>query len=208
MRVVERDREAEREDRVLQDVVADERHPDVVHARDDAHHDRRERRCLVPRVHVAKRLRQRLVGGHRERAAGGRQDRRLGRRDRRDHDRDHEQPAVRPEQAVLDGEEEVVGVRLVAEARARLAEPRVHHGGDRDADVGDEQDDGGQQGRAPGDALGVLGLLVEGEAGVPAPVDEEGEQHGLGEPAPVGEAERVEPLPRGTPSHPGAVPLK
>ena len=33
--------------------------------------------------------------------------------------RDHEHPADRTEQPVLDGQEEVVGVRLVAEARAR-----------------------------------------------------------------------------------------
>ncbi|KMV01264.1 hypothetical protein ACS72_00050 [Acinetobacter sp. VT 511] len=60
-------------------------------------------------------------------------------------------------------------------------------------DVGAEQDDGGQQCRPAGDALGVLGLLVQGETRVPAPVDEQGQQHGLGEAAPVGEAQRVEP---------------
>ena len=85
------------------------------------------------------------------------------------------------EQAVLDREEEVVGVRLVAEPRAVVAETGVHHRRDGDADVGDEQDDGRQQRRAAGDALGVLRLLVEGEARVPAPVDEQGEQDRLDE---------------------------
>ena len=100
---------------------------------------------------------------------------------------------TRPEEAVLDREEDVVGVRLVAEAGALFAETRVHHRGDGDSDVGDEQDDGGQQRRAAGDALGVLRLLVEREARVPAPVDEQREQDRLDERTPVAERERVEP---------------
>ncbi len=136
---------------------------------------------------------QRLVGGHRERAAGGRKDRGLGRRHGRDHHRDHQEDADRAEQHILQCEEHVVGVRLVAEAQPGIAQARVRHRRDGHADVGDQQDERRQDRGTARRALGVFGLLVECEAGVPAPVDEQGEQDGLHEAREVAERERVEP---------------
>ncbi|MBG9885091.1 hypothetical protein ABE10_00515, partial [Bacillus toyonensis] len=146
-------------------------------------------------MHVFEPLGECPVHPHRERAAGGREDGGLRRRDRRDEHRDDEHPAERPEQTVLDREEEVVGVVGVAQPRAVLAESGVHHRGDRDAHVGDQQQHAGQERGEAGDALGVLRLLVQGQAGVPTPVDEEREEDGLGEPAPRRHREGVQPLP-------------
>ena len=56
---------------------------------------------------------------------------------------------------------------------------------DGDDGVGDQQQEGGEDGRAAGGAGRVVALLVDRDRGVPAPVDEDRQQQRLGQRRPV-----------------------
>lgn len=104
---------------------------------------------------------------------------------------------IRPPRAAEDGGREVgqdVG-RVLLGAEAEPSGARTGEGDrrERGEEVGDEQDHGGGDRGPAGGAVAVHGLLVEGDQGVPAPVDEQAQEHGLGERAEVVEAEGVDP---------------
>ena len=189
--VVERDAEPGRGDRVLEDVARDgvEQHED--HDRDRAHPDRRDARREVARMDLGERLRQRAVARHRERRARRRQDRRL-RRGRRggEHGDDQQLVPRRAEHVLAERAEHVVGV-VVQEVDA-VEGLR----GERDDEVDREQQEGAHD-RGAARRLGrVLGLLVDRDGGVPAPVDEDREQQPAAHRAERLDVERVEPAQR------------
>ena len=188
--VVEADREAERGDRVAEHVLRrverhDEDRPDDRHG---AHPDRREARRQVARMDVREAARDRPLARHRERRARGRQDRRLRRgRRRRQHGEDQQlvpaasrtpcAPSTLSTSSELSLEQSRAAVRLR---------------GGRDDEVDQHEQDRRDDRRAARPLVAVLGLLVDGDAGVPAPVDEDAEQHAVDQRAPA-EVERVEP---------------
>ena len=84
----------------------------------------------------------------------------------------------------------VVGI---AQAQPVGADAGEADRGERGEQVRAEQDDGGDHRGLAGSAVAVAGFLVDGDQRVPAPVDEQAQQHRLGEGAEAAEGERVEP---------------
>ena len=155
--VVERDHQADRPDERGQQARADQRE-EQVEAASRPGPSRSSRRSGVRYFGwiLANAVGHRLVRGHRQRGAGGRQDRRLrrGRRRREDRRRQQEQPDVAErgvaEQRRPDRGEHVVGVVGVAQADAGGADAGERDGRGRDERVGDQQQDGRQDRRAAG----------------------------------------------------------
>ena len=199
--VVERDVQADRDHRVADhpDAVRGVVQPHVHHDRDHAHGDRGHRGGHEPRVDRGERLGQRLVGRHRQRGPRGGQDRRLGGRGRRGQHHEQQQvvedraEAGRAEDRAALDREHVARVVDVAQAVARgLDAGEGLHGEDHQR-VGDQQDEGGEDRGQAGRPGLVLGLLVDRDGGVPAPVDEDHQDDAAGERAEAGDLERVEP---------------
>ncbi len=153
-------------------------------------------------MHPAKGVGDRLVHGHGQRRASRRQDRGLGRGGGRGQDHQDEQvgehradPGV-TEHRRAEAREDVAAVGGVGEADALRPHAGERLGRQGHDEVGDQQQHGRDDGRQPRIAGPIGGLLVDGDRGVPTPVDEEHEEqagHDLRE----GDVERVEPAPGG-----------
>ena len=138
----------------------------------DAHHDRRHVGGQVAGVDPAERFRDRPESRHRERRAGGRQDRRLGRGRGRGQHRDDQQLVERgAEDVVAQRAEHVFGVA----GQEMGAVERLRRCGDDDVDQ--HQQDRAHHGRLAWAVGGVARLLIDADAAVPSPVDEDAEQH-------------------------------
>ena len=167
----------------------------VEDAGDDAGHHGAERRHQEPRVDLGELLRERTVGAHRQhRARGGQEGGLQAGHRRRQHRQVHQQPAPVAQHRVGQRAEHVVGVLLVAQTQPGVADPGVHHHRHRHQQVGQQDADDAQQAgpsRRPG---GVLALLAERQAGVPAPEREDRPDDADDEGAERQPGERVEPV--------------
>ena len=199
--VVERDVQPDRDHRVADHpaAVVGVVQPHVDHDRDHPHGDRGHRGGHEPGVDLRERLGQRLVGRHRQRGPGGGQDRGLGGRGRRGQHHQQQQvvegraDAGRAENGAALDRQDVARVIDVAQAVARGLDAREGLHGEDHQGVGDEQDEGGEDRGQAGRPGLVLGLLVDRDGGVPAPVDEDHQDDAAGERAEAGDLERVEP---------------
>src|SRR3954464_2316666 len=169
--VIEGDHEADRGDRVAEDVLAQLVDRDVPDNRDDAHRDGRHRRRLEAWVDVAERLGQRAPPCHREASARRGQDRRLRGGSRRAQHRDDQQLVQRrAEDLAAQDAEHVVGVvdqQLLATVGLR---------GEGDHHIDQHEQDRAHHRRAPGTGVAVLGFLVDRHPAVPPPIDEDAPQ--------------------------------
>ena len=136
-------------------------------------------------------LRQRAHARHGDRGARCRQDRGLGAgRGRGQHGEDQELADAGAEHVGRQRGEEVVAVEFF--------EPGLGEGhrGDGDDHIEADQQDGREDGGARRRAVRVLGFFVHRGAGIPAPIDEYRDQHGLGKIARAVDGERIEPVER------------
>ena len=143
-------------------------------------------------MNAAERARDRLGPRHRQRRARGREDRRLrrGRRGREDRD-DQQLVEWRSEHALTQRSEHVA---LIVD---QGVDSSVGLGGGGDEQVDPDQDERRDDRRAARRGARVLGLLVDGDPGVPAPVDEDRQQDAAVQRAEARDVERVEPRERG-----------
>ena len=192
--VVEGDHQGQRRERVEEEVFADQLRGQVPDDGEHADRHGRDDRREEARADLAEGGRHRLGAGHRERGAGGGQDRRLGRGQGRDDHREQDEVAERVAEHAgrVGGEDPLVVFELLGPGDALPGDQRGRH-----AEIGDEQQDGAEQaGQARGGDR-ALGLLVEVDGALPAPVDEDAEQQGAGQRPAAGDLERVEPGERG-----------
>ena len=117
--VVEEDEDPDREDRVVERVLAHERQADVPDDRQNGHPDRRDARGHVLRVDAREPLRERALDGHRQRRSRRRQDRRLRRRRGRRQHRDDQQLVERRAEDVPPEGRQHVELVVLEELRAR-----------------------------------------------------------------------------------------
>jgi len=193
--VVEADRKAERRDRVHEHAFGEQQQRHGHENRQHSHRNRRDVGRQIRFVDFAEHSVHGFPVSHRQRRPRRWEDRRLrGCRRRGQHADDQrlgQDPAdgASAEHGFPERVENVFGVRFVgqeADAVKRL-------GARGDEQVDDEQQHRRDHRGLAGAVGGILGLLVDGDARIPAPVDEHPEQDPVEQVAEV-DGERVEPV--------------
>ena len=134
------------------------------------------------------------MAGHRQRGARTADHAGEKSRDRRDADREFDHLGQCGAEHGRSERGEYVGrVVGIAEPQSVGPGPRETDGGERGEQVGAEQQHGRDDGGPARRLVAVLGLLVDGDQRVPAPVDEQAQQHRFGQRPEAVERQRVEP---------------